>query len=316
MFPFCACGKEIADLIENYESEHSYRNRAMTTPSHFKIEQTWRRRGTALLRFVLFVGAFVVLNLAANNLLAGIQRRITLLEGHFLLAMAALGAVVIFLTVIMARASGLTFSDYGINRQHVPAYAFAGIGIGIALIAAQLGILTLLGYVDWASAIPHQYHLLWFGLFYAALFLVAAVTEETLFRGYALVELTRAISFWPACILLGVLFGAMHSLKGGGENLLGGLQAMTIGIAFALSFRATGSLWFAIGCHAGWNYAESFIFGVRNSAISATGHLLSPVLHGPIWITGGAVGPEGGVLAIVASLAIAVVWQLWPSRRG
>jgi membrane protease YdiL (CAAX protease family) len=287
----------------------------MMARGQFRIEPNWRGRGLALLRFVLFIAAFVALNLAANSLLAGIQKRIALLEGHFLLAMAALGVVVILLTMIMARISGRAFFDYGLNRRHVFAYALAGIGVGMALIAAQLGVLTSLGYVDWAPAAPHQHHLLWFGVFYAALFLIVAVTEETLFRGYALVELTRAISFWPACILLGALFGAMHAFKGGGENLLGGLQAMTIGTAFALSFRATGSLWFAIGCHAGWNYAESFIFGMRNSAILPTAHVLSPVLHGPVWITGGAVGPEGGVFAIAASLALAAAWRLCPGWR-
>lgn len=68
------------------------------------------------------------------------------------------------------------------------------------------------------------------GLFYAVLFLVIGFTEESLFRGYALVQLSQAIAFWPAALVLAVLFGAAHGMKGGGEDFIGGLQAAAVAV--------------------------------------------------------------------------------------
>lgn len=69
------------------------------------------------------------------------------------------------------------------------------------------------------------------------------------------------------------------------RNVIRGIQAMLAAVAFAFSLRMTGSLWLAIGSHSGWDYAESFIFGVPNSALVFADRALHPLIHGPVWIT-------------------------------
>ena len=64
---------------------------------------------------------------------------------------------------------------------------------------------------------------------------------------------------------------------------------------FCLTVRRTGSLWFAIGFHAVWDYAESFIYSVPDSGIMVPGHLMDSTFGGPRWLTGGHIGPEGSV---------------------
>jgi hypothetical protein len=153
-------------------------------------------------------------------------------------------------------------------------------------------------------------------MFYALLFLVVAVTEESLFRGYGFVELSRAISFWPAAIFCSVLFGLPHWLKGEGETIIGGIQAGLFSLALAYAFRQTGSLWFGIGVHGGWDYGESFIFGVPNSALKLEGSVLHPAIVGPDWLSGGTAGPEGSILSLVPILALVLVaWQIGRSRE-
>jgi hypothetical protein len=134
--------------------------------------------------------------------------------------------------------------------------------------------------------------------------------EEILFRGYPLVEASRALSFWPAVILLSALFGVPHWLKGGGENFMGGMQAFLFGIGLAYSFRVTGSLWLAIGFHTSWDYAQSFVFGVPDSALVSAGRLFHPAIHGPAWISGGSVGPEGSVLSLFAIVLFVLTARL------
>jgi hypothetical protein len=64
-------------------------------------------------------------------------------------------------------------------------------------------------------------------------------------------------------------------------------------------------LWFAVGFHAAWDWGETFFYSVPDSGTIFPGHLLKSSFHGPPWLTGGMVGPEGSLLCFVV---MAVVW--------
>ena len=133
---------------------------------------------------------------------------------------------------------------------------------------------------------------------WAVAFLLVGFFEEFLFRGYSLFTLSSGMGFWRSAILLSILFGAVH-LRNPGEEWIGGMAAALIGLFFCLTLRRTGSLWFAVGLHASWDYAESFLYSVPDSGAVATGHLLNSSFQGSRWLTGGSVGPEGSVLVFV-----------------
>ena len=142
-----------------------------------------------------------------------------------------------------------------------------------------------------------------------------AVTEEFLFRGYSLYTFASGIGFWPAAVVLSTLFGAIH-LQNGGENWIGVLGTIAIALVFAFSLWRSGSLWFAVGLHASWDWAESFFYGVPDSGYKAAGTLFTPRFAGSKWITGGSVGPEGSVLAFVIVVAMALtIHLLYPKRQ-
>ena len=84
-----------------------------------------------------------------------------------------------------------------------------------------------------------------------------------------------------------------------GEAMFGAAMAGTFGIVAAFSLVRTGNLWFAIGMHAGWDWAETFFFGTPNSGRFAKGRLFGATFHGSdrrIGRTGGqlpgSVGPR------------------------
>jgi hypothetical protein len=74
-------------------------------------------------------------------------------------------------------------------------------------------------------------------------------------------------------------------------------------------------LWFAIGLHAAADFAETFIYSVPDSGMLATGHLINSSLHGPKWLTGGAIGPEGSVIDFALFLASFVLFALLYPRK-
>jgi membrane protease YdiL (CAAX protease family) len=155
------------------------------------------------------------------------------------------------------------------------------------------------------------------GFEYAALFLTVGLAEETLWRGYALVNLAKAISFWPAMIVISALFGLSH-LHHDEENYAGILSAMAFSAVLGWSFLRFGSLWFAIGVHAGWDFCQSFLYGVPDSGVVVPGSLMKLRLSGPVWLSGGSAGPEGSYLMVLVFAALILVVRQWgvppPSR--
>lgn len=155
-----------------------------------------------------------------------------------------------------------------------------------------------------------RYALLW-----GIAFLMVGFFEEFFFRGYSLFTLATGSNFWVGGIILSVIFGAVH-LNNGGEDWFGALNAGLVGLIFVFSLWRTGSLWFAVGAHASWDWAESFFYGVPDSGNKSVGTLFNPHFAGNKWITGGSVGPEGSVYALVALVLIALsVHLLYPQRQ-
>jgi membrane protease YdiL (CAAX protease family) len=130
-----------------------------------------------------------------------------------------------------------------------------------------------------------------------------------------LLHLKKASSsgFWQAAWLTSTLFGAAHT-SNNGEAWVGIFAAGFIGFVFCVSVWLTGSAWWAIGCHAAWDWAETYFYGTADSGFVAPGHLFSTSPAGnPLW-SGGTVGPEGSLLIIPVVLLI-LVWLVIFYRR-
>jgi membrane protease YdiL (CAAX protease family) len=113
----------------------------------------------------------------------------------------------------------------------------------------------------------------------------------------------RSAAFWQAAWVTSTFFGFYHT-SNSGENWIGIFAAAFMGFAFCVSVRLTGSAWWAIGCHAAWDWAETFFYGAADSGIQGQGHFLSASPAGnPLW-SGGADGPEGSLLVLGAILLL------------
>jgi hypothetical protein len=58
--------------------------------------------------------------------------------------------------------------------------------------------------------------------------------------------------------------------------------------------------------HFVWNFLLSFFLGLPVSGLTLPVSVLTARVRGPIWLTGGQYGPEGGLLATAAIIAAAV----------
>jgi membrane protease YdiL (CAAX protease family) len=135
--------------------------------------------------------------------------------------------------------------------------------------------------------------------------LLAALTEELMFRGLPLQLLVDGVGEWPAIIGMSVLFGAMH-MSNPGATLLGTLNTVVAGILLSLAYVRTRSLLLSYAIHAGWNVGLGFVFGFPLSGIDLAS-LWTTGVAGSDTILGGAYGPEGGLLATFIFAASAVL---------
>jgi hypothetical protein len=249
------------------------------------------RAGWRLLIYILFaVVVLVVENYFAVFLrLPQIGR--TGITASSLLVQEASGVLAVFVAAgIMAMLEARPFGVYGLLIR-----AFGGFSFGTPALAGA----RLWGYAA-----------LWL-----ATFLAVGLFEEFLFRGYAQFTLATGIGFWPAAFALSAGFASIH-IHNSGEDLAGALGVFVIGMFFCLTLRRTGNLWFAVGVHAAFDWGETFLYSVPDSGIVAPGHLLNSTFHGPVWLTGGTVGPEASVMAFTVTGLAAILFVLvYPSQK-
>jgi uncharacterized protein len=210
---------------------------------------------------------------------------------------------------VMGLLEGRALGTYGLPGADAFGRRFwQGIVWGLAMITGMILLIRLLGGFTFGElalngAILWRYAVLW-----AVVFLFVGFFEEFAFRGYTQFTLDTGVGFWPAATMLSASFGALH-LGNGGEDRVGALSVFVIGMFFCLTLRRTGNLWFAVGLHASFDWGETFLYSAPNSGIVAPGHLLNSTFHGPIWLTGGTVGPEGSVMAFIVVGAAALIFS-------
>ena len=209
---------------------------------------------------------------------------------------------------VMARIEDRPFGDFGLPARVAFGRNFwAGTLWGIAALTVLMLGLRAAGAFTFGSLNLHGGRIVKFALYYAVFFLLTGFFEEFLLRGYSQWVLTKGMSFWPAAALLSISFGAIHG-SNPGEAKTGLVAAGMIGFFLCLTLRRTGDLWWAVGFHMAWDWGESYLYSVPDSGAVVTGHLLNSSLHGPVWLAGGSVGPEGSYLVFVV---IGALWVLF-----
>jgi hypothetical protein len=147
-------------------------------------------------------------------------------------------------------------------------------------------------------------------------FFLVGLYEEYFMRGYMMSTLARGIGFWWSALVFSILFGLIHIMNKG-ESPVGIVSAVLDGFVCCISLWYLKTLWWAIGFHASWDWAESYLWGTADSGRVAQGHLFAVHPQGNILLSGGATGPEGSLLVLPLLLIIAVLmWLVWGRNKN
>ena len=138
-------------------------------------------------------------------------------------------------------------------------------------------------------------------LLFFFVFIIGAWNEELMSRGYHLQTIASGTNLFWGLVLSSAIFGGLH-LANPHATWIGALGIFCAGLFLGYAYIRTGRLWLSIGLHLGWNFFEGVMFGFPVSGLDIY-HLTHINVAGPELWTGGAFGPEAGLL-ILPSLAL------------
>lgn len=149
------------------------------------------------------------------------------------------------------------------------------------------------------------------GVALLAFFTIAAAFEEMLARGFGFQALLHNVGALPALALTSIAFGLLH-INNEHASIFSTFNTVLAGVWLGVAYLRTRSLWLATALHASWNFVMVFVFGLPVSGITSFQRMSLLTGHGvdPIWLSGGAYGPEGGAAAAFALVLLTLfVWK-------
>ena len=283
------------------------------SPNEPRLRAGWR----FLIQSVLFIVLMIILSVPVGLIAFYVHGNVS--------------GTAYFIVNMLVELLGITVSVY-IARRFLDKRSFTSLGFkldklvlldilaGIVVTFVMMGsifvMMQSLGWLKfesfaWTSE-PVSNVILQTALFFF-IFIIVGWNEELLFRGYQLQTIASGINLFWGVVLSSIIFGLMHL---GNPNAV---WVSAVGIFFAGLFLAYGyvrtkQLWLSIGLHIGWNFFEGVVFGFPVSGLD-----IYPLTHiqvsGPeIW-TGGAFGPEAGLIVLPALALGTVLIYLYTRSR-
>ena len=198
--------------------------------------------------------------------------------------------------------------------------AFSDIFIGIAITFVMMGLIYVaevaagwLTFENFAWQTQSTTNVVFGVLTFFVVFIFVGWNEELLSRGYHLQTLASGTNMFWGIIISSSVFGLAH-LGNPNATWVSAAGIFFAGIFLAYGYLRTGQLWLSIGLHIGWNFFEGVIFGFPVSGLDIY-RLIHHQVQGPVLWTGGAFGPEAGLIILPALIIGAALIYFYTRDR-
>lgn len=309
---------------QQIQQNNSFLRNAFLSPGEPRLRAGWRLLLQSMLLFFMAACLSVVL---AIFLLVGalalypqlINDLLTQLKPEHMLFGAIAETLAITTSVFLAR----RFIDKrSIESLGLKLSPQTGIDIltGIGITLLQMGLIYLLMFgLGWITFEGFAWEFDPPGivvsntLIFFAVFVLVGWNEELLSRGYHLQTIASGLNLFWGVIISSAIFGGLH-LGNPSANVLSTAGIFLAGIFFAYGYIRTKQLWLPMGMHLGWNFFEGVVCGFPVSGLDI--YPLTRIdVHGPELWTGGAFGPEAGLIVIPALILGAVLIYFYTANR-
>jgi hypothetical protein len=284
------------------------------SPSEPRLRAGWR----LLIRSILFVVLLILFGAPIGMLAYSIQGDAS--GTTFFIASLIDELIAVTASVYIARRylDKRSFASLGFKWE--PSVILRDIVTGIVITFIMMGLIFLamteLGWLHFESfawntdpipVVAGQ------TLLFFAIFILVGFNEELLSRGYHLQTITSGLNLYWGLAISSAIFGGLH-LSNPNATWVSAVGIFFAGLFLAYGYVRTGQLWLSIGLHLGWNFFEGIVFGFPVSGL-ATYPLIHINVSGPEAWTGGAFGPEAGLIVLPALALGAILIHLYTRSR-
>ncbi len=291
--------------------ERSILAKILLSPDEPRLRAGWRLLAQTLLLFGLILVLAIPL---------GLLTLFTTTDRGFLIVLQAAELLAVTGSILLARIflDRRSISSLGLKWDRI-ALIDLTVGTAIPLVMMgmiywlewSLGWLTFEGFA-WDVENPGTVAVNMAGMF--LFFILVGWNEELLSRGYHLQTIASGTNRFWGVILSSLIFGLLH-IGNPNATWISAAGIFLAGLFMAYAYLRTGQLWLSIGLHIGWNFFEGPVFGFPVSGLN-TFHSMHITVTGPEFWTGGAFGPEAGLIVLPALLVGTIlVWACTHNRR-
>lgn len=222
--------------------------------------------------------------------------------------LGAVAAVAVY-WVVMRRVAGRSTPE--IARQGAGREALRGGAVGLGFVLVSALLITAFGGYSFSWAGNGFFSVVWSAAMVQA---GAAVTEELMFRGFALQALEQRWGSRAAIVITGLFFGVAH-LGAPGAGVWSALAiALEAGVMLGVAFLWRRNIWFVAGLHFTWNTAEQLL-GIPVSGHTPKG-LFTVDTHGSALLNGGTFGLEASIVPVLIGVLLTVRMFVLAGRSG
>jgi hypothetical protein len=240
--------------------------------------------------------------------------------------------------ILLAVLSALLIAGKWIDRREITGFGlqlskawWQDFGFGLFLGALLMVLIFLAAWLTGSLKISGYFQkwisntaFIWQFLDALFFFICVGIYEELILRGYLLINLAEGLKFnWfgkkgaliTALVISSLIFGVLHIVNPN-ASWISTITISLAGVFLGLGLVLTGRLGLSIGLHITWNFFQGNVFGFPVSGSRFGVSLITTELTGPVWLTGGAFGPEAGALGLMAMLIGCLLILLWVQRNG
>ena len=233
-------------------------------------------------------------------------------EKLIILFSCALSALVVVLYCRFAE--GRSLFSMGFVRRDAWIHYLRGIAVGFVFFSTVYLALIATGSVTF-DGLNSKASLAMLLLFFFG-FVIQGAQEEILTRGYFMMSLSTRLPAIAAILISSFTFSVLH-LFNSGFGLLAFVNLVLYGVFLAVYMLKTGNIWGVCAIHSVWNFSQGNLYGMPVSGMNIleTSLFSSSLVEGKEWLSGGAFGPEGGVITSAVSI-LAIVLTLLLGKRS
>ncbi len=255
----------------------------------------WARILLIIFPYLFIVGIFQFIGLTISGFSYGELDYKESSEQQLIISLFGLLGTFLVLWIFMKYVDREKFIELGFQTKKRSVDFIVGTVVAFITMVLGFGLLIGLEEINYSRFIFNPDEL----LISVILFLIVALVEEALFRGYVLKNLMLSSNKYVALVISSVLFSLMHGFNPN-MSLFSFFHLFCAGMILGITYIYTKNLWYPIGLHFGWNLFQTHLgFNVSGQDFYS---LIEFNYTSANLLNGGEFGFEGSVFSVIAQI--------------